>query len=51
MSNSPGLVYFFIGLVNSAVNLSDGQVMFFEEFESQKNCEINSARQKALGAG
>ena len=50
MSDSPGLVDFSIGLVNSVFNLPDGQVMFFEEFESQKNCEIKSARQKAFGA-
>ena len=51
VSDSPGLVDFSIGLVNSVINLPDGQVMFFEEFEEQKNCEINSARQKAFGAG
>ena len=50
MSDSPGLVDFAIGLVNSVFTLPDGQVMFFEQFESQKNCEINSARQKAFGA-
>ena len=50
MSDSWGLVDFAIGLVNSVFNLSDGQVMFFEEFEQQKNCEINSARQKAFAA-
>ena len=37
VSNSPVLVDFAIGglcgLVNSVFNLSDGQVMFFEEFE------------------
>ena len=33
MSNSPGLVDFAIGLVNSVLNLPDGQVMFFEKFE------------------
>ena len=33
VSNSPGLVDFGIGLVNSVFNLSDGQVMFFEELE------------------
>ena len=27
-----------------------GLVMFFEEFEQQKNCVINSARQKVFGA-
>ena len=33
LSNSQGLVDFAIGLVNSVFNLSDGQVMFFEELE------------------
>ena len=33
VSNSPGLVDFAIGLVNSVFNLSDGQVMFFEKSE------------------
>ena len=28
---------FAIGLVNSVFNLPDGQVMFYEEFEEQKN--------------
>ena len=37
-------------LVNSVLNLPDGQVMFFEKFKLKKNCEINSARQKASGA-
>ena len=32
-SDSPGLVDFAIGLVNSVFNLPDGQVMFYEEFE------------------
>ena len=41
VSNSPGLVDFAIGLVNSVINLPDGQVNFFEEFNLQKNCEIN----------
>ena len=36
--------------VNSVLNLSDGQVMLFEEFKLKKNCEIISARQKAFGA-
>ena len=49
MSDSLGLVDFAIGLVDSVLNLPDGQVIFFEEFEEQKNCEINSALQKALG--
>ena len=50
VSDSPGLVEFPIVLVNSVFNFPDRQVMFFEEFEQQKNCEINSARQKAFGA-
>ena len=33
VSDSPGLVDFAIGLVNSVFNLPDGQVMFFEESE------------------
>ena len=41
MSDSAGLVDFAIGLVNSILNLPDGQVKYFEEFNLQKNCEIN----------
>ena len=33
LSDSPGLVDFAMGLVNSVFNLPDGQVMFCEEFE------------------
>ena len=33
VSDSPGLVDFAIGLMNSVFNLPDGQAMFFEEFE------------------
>ena len=33
VSDSPELVDFVIGLVNSVFNLPNGQVMFFEEFE------------------
>ena len=50
VSDSPGLVDFAIGLVNSVHNLPDGQVKFFEEFKLQKNCEINSAHQNVFGA-
>ena len=50
VSNSPGLVDFAIGLVNSVLNLPDRQVTFFEEFNLEKNCEINSAHQNVLGA-
>ena len=41
MSDSPGLVDFAVGLVNSVINLPNGQVKFFEEFKLQKSCEIN----------
>ena len=50
MSDSPGLVDFAIGLVNSVLNLADGQVKFFEEFKLQKNCVINPAHQNVFGA-
>ena len=43
VSNSPGLV-------DSVFNLPYGQVKYFEEFNAHKNCEINSAHQKILGA-
>ena len=33
VSDSPGLVDFAIGLVNSVFNLPDGRVTFLEEFE------------------
>ena len=49
MSNSPGLMDFAIGLVNSVLNLPKGQVKYFEEFKLQKNSEINSAHQKIGG--
>ena len=38
--DSPGLVDFAIGLVNSVINLPDRQVEVFEEFKLQKNREI-----------
>ena len=46
VSDSLGLVDFATRLVNSVLNLPNGQVMFFEEL----NCEINSASQKVFGA-
>ena len=49
MSNSLGLMDFAIGLVNSVLNLPEGQVKYFEEFNLQKNSEINSADQKIGG--
>ena len=47
--DSPGLVDFAIGLVNAVINLSDGQVKFFEEFKLQKMCEINLLIETFLG--
>ena len=49
VSDSPGLLDFVIGLVNSVFNLPDGQVMFFEEFKLQKNCEISLLIKTFLG--
>ena len=49
MSYSPGLVDFAIGLENSVIDLSDGQVNFFEEFKLQKSCEINLLIKTFLG--
>ena len=49
MSDSPGLVDFAIKLVNSVINLPNGQVNFFEEFKLQKNCEINLLIKTFLG--
>ena len=40
---------FAIRLVNSVPNLPDRQVKYFEEFNLQKKCEINSAHQKIWG--
>ena len=50
VSDSLGVVGFFIGLVISVLNLLDGQVKFFEEFKLHKNCEINSLPQKVFRA-
>jgi len=49
VSDSPGLVDFAIGLVNSFLNLPGGQGRYFEEFNLQKNCETNSVHQKFGG--
>ena len=46
MSDSRGLMDW---LVNSVLNLPEGQVKYFEEFNLQKNSEINSAHQKIGG--
>ena len=37
VSDSPGLVDFAFGLVNSVLNLSDGQLNFFGKFKLQKD--------------
>ena len=42
VSDTPRLVDFAIGLLNSVLNLPDGQVKYFEEFNLQKNFKINS---------
>ena len=49
VSDSPGLVDFAIGLVNSVINLPEGQVKFSKEFKLQKNCEINLLIKTFLG--
>ena len=41
LSDSPGLVDFAIGLVNSVFNLPDGQVMFYER-------NLNNRRTKSF---
>ena len=43
MPDSLGLVDFAIGLVNSVLNLPNGQVRYFEEFKLQKNCNQSSS--------
>ena len=49
MSDSLGLLNFTTGLMNSVINLPDGQVKFFEEFKLQENCEINLFIKPFLG--
>ena len=49
VSDSLGLVDFAVGLVNSVLNLPDGQVKFFEKFILQKNCEIHLLIKTFLG--
>ena len=49
VSDSPGLVDFAIGLVNSVINLPDGQMKVFEKLKLQKNCEINVLMKTFLG--
>ena len=50
MSDSPGLVDCATMIVNSVLNLPDGQVKYFKEFNLQRNREINSAHQNVFGA-
>ena len=40
---------FAIGLLNSVINLPDGQVKFLKEFKLQRNCEINLLIETFLG--
>ena len=49
VSDSPGIVDFAVGLVNSVINLPDGQVKFFEESKLPKNYEINLLIKTFLG--
>ena len=49
VSDSPGLVDFAIGLVNSILYLPDRQVKFFEGFKLQKNYDINLLIKTFLG--
>ena len=49
VSDSPGLMYFAIRLLNFVLNLPDGQEKFFEEIKLKKNCEINSAHHMFWG--
>ena len=49
VSDSPGLVGFAIGLVNSVINLPNRQVKFFEESKLQRNSEINLLIKAFLG--
>ena len=49
VSDSPGLVDFAVGLVNSVLNLPDWQVRFFGEFKLQKNCNQSFSSKKFFG--
>ena len=49
VSDSPGLVDFAIGLVNSVLKLAQWANEFFDEFKVQKICEIKSAHKKVTG--
>ena len=45
-----GIAHFAIAPVNSVFKLPNRQLIFFEEFNQQKNCEINFASQNVFGA-
>ena len=49
MSDSPGLVDFAFGLVNSVLNLSDEQVNFFGKFKLQKDGNQSCQSKRVLG--
>ena len=49
MSDSPRLVDFAFGPLNSVLKLPDAQVKFFEELKLKKNCEINLLIKTFLG--
>ena len=49
MPDSLGLVDFAIGLVNSVLNLPNGQVRYFGEFKLQKNCNQSSSSKNFFG--
>ena len=42
VSDSPGLLDFAIGLVNSVLNLPNGQVKFFVKFQKKKKRTVKS---------
>ena len=50
LSDSPGLVDFAIGLVNSVINLPDGQVKFFWRIQITEELWNQSAHQNVSGA-
>ena len=50
VSDSPGLVDFAVGLVNSVINLPDGQVNFLAGNSNYRRTVINPAYQ-ILGGG
>ena len=47
--DSPGLVDFAIGLVNSVFNLPNRQVMFYEEFNNRRTVKSILPVKKFLG--